>query len=709
MKWKTGLTLGRNVGKKVIEEKEQDEILELVMDRLKRNRKTQEVLANYLLYYNNPEFDVEKFNVLDDYYNTVKRLYVTLIKDYTWYNVTVKSYWEVLIANYLVSHWINVEYEPKGHYYTNDNWEKRAYKPDFYLPDYKIYIEYFWVDKDWKTAPYIATEDYVYRMNQKIENHKKSNNILIDLRYADYQNGQWFLLNKLRSELIKNNVTIKEQSHTDIINTFEWEISGFWKLLKNFLVLYKESNYTIWDLKKKILTFDRFNYERNKTFLEIFDNYLQEYSDLLLEWWYMDFGDMISDANQIITSWEIERDFSYILVDEFQDISEARAMLLKWLVKDSNKTRLFCVGDDWQSIYKFAWSNTNIFLNFEDYFWYTQKITLDRTFRFNQWISNVSGWFVMKNPKQTAKVLIANSNETKDKMLIFQKRYNWEWEYENIVQKICEDYFSKWPKSSNEISVMYLTRYFLWRYVKNHGGDFIDYLASHYNAKEITEQENDKKETYYLTDVIHFWDYEFKLKCRALTIHKSKWLEADYVITDYINQNDDYNFPSSFDDDPLLGLLLDKEKTNTLYPEERRLLYVAMTRWKNLSFLIYDKWKQSVLLNDLWNTRSLYDTVQAYSSKWQHLSLVDDINAPKCEICWWVLRASKFTHPYQEYYCSNIFMWCDCKYYRFGKELRKAPTCPDCKTPMSLRKNSKTWHPFWWCSMYPSCKWTREF
>jgi hypothetical protein len=34
-------------------------------------------------------------------------------------------------------------------------------------------------------------------------------------------------------------------------------------------------------------------------------------------------------------------------------------------------------------------------------------------------------------------------------------------------------------------------------------------------------------------------------------------LEADYVVVDYVNQNDDYNFPSSFDDDPVLELILE--------------------------------------------------------------------------------------------------------------------------------------------------------
>jgi DNA helicase-4 len=52
---------------------------------------------------------------------------------------------------------------------------------------------------------------------------------------------------------------------------------------------------------------------------------------------------MICDSIEIIKSGDVKRKFSYILVDEFQDISEARAMLIKNLIKDHNETRLFCV------------------------------------------------------------------------------------------------------------------------------------------------------------------------------------------------------------------------------------------------------------------------------------------------------------------------------------------------------------------------------
>ena len=693
------------VGKKVLEEKEQDEIITLVMDRMKKNPELQQMLSDYLLYYNSPEYAVEDFDTLNDYYNRIRRSYSTLIVDSMWYTETVKSYWEVLIANYLVSHWVKVEYEPKWHFYTNDEWQKRAYKPDFYLPDYDIYIEYFWIDKNWNTAPYIATENYIQRMKQKIQNHKISKNKLIDMRYSDYQNWKRYFLDKLESQLNKYNVELKPQSTEENITLLEWPLWWLENILKTFLALYKESSETISSLREKIQTFDSLNIERNIIFLDIFENYLNWYNDLLLEWWYMDFWDMICDSNEILESWDVKRKFSYILVDEFQDISEARAMLVKNLIKDHNETRLFCVWDDWQSIYRFAGSNTNIFLKFEDYFWYTKKITLDKTFRFNQWISDVSWKFVMENPEQTKKHLDSNDKEENDKILVLQRDW-WYWIYNSIIHKICEDVFDNWW-NRKEISLMYLTRYSLRKYAKRHDKDFIKFLMESFKAEKQYEQKDWKTEEYYITDTLTYWEHKFKLKVRPLTIHKAKWLEADYVVVDYVNQNDDYNFPSSFDDDPVLELILEASRWKFIFSEERRLFYVAMTRWKKLAFLTYSWKKQSLFLKELLKIGE--NTVDILNTWGQNLSLLNDYEAPKCGNCWWALRISKYDRVYTEYYCENFAMWCDSKYFKFRNWTYRAPTCPWCWIPMMLRQNSKNHRPFRWCTDYPACKWTREF
>ena len=63
---------------------------------------------------------------------------------------------------------------------------------------------------------------------------------------------------------------------------------------------------------------------------------------------------MISRATDYIKENRYRSSFRHLLVDEFQDISTARANLLIALKKQDPDARIFAVGDDWQSIYRFT-------------------------------------------------------------------------------------------------------------------------------------------------------------------------------------------------------------------------------------------------------------------------------------------------------------------------------------------------------------------
>ena len=96
------------------------------------------------------------------------------------------------------------------------------------------------------------------------------------------------------------------------------------------------------------------------------------------------------------------------------------------------------------------------------------------------------------------------------------------------------------------------------------------------------------------------WLKEFRspdVETNLLTIHKSKGLEADYVILLGMNSKP-YGFPSTMDDDPLLEMVMPRPET---YPfaEERRLLYVALTRTKNVAYTISNARMLSKFIRDL--------------------------------------------------------------------------------------------------------------
>lgn len=85
-------------------------------------------------------------------------------------------------------------------------------------------------------------------------------------------------------------------------------------------------------------------------------------------------------------------------------------------------------------------------------------------------------------------------------------------------------------------------------------------------------------------------------KIEFLTVHKSKGLEADYVIILQCNK-DTYGFPSLVSDDPTLNYVLTKSDPFP-FGEERRLFYVAITRAKIKTIVLYDKRFPSVFVNE---------------------------------------------------------------------------------------------------------------
>lgn len=86
----------------------------------------------------------------------------------------VKSYEELMIANWLFENSIPYKYEADYEFRVGDG-TRRRYCPDFYLPEVGVYIEHFGIRKDvdadgrpiFRTAPGIDTNEYVADMEWK--------------------------------------------------------------------------------------------------------------------------------------------------------------------------------------------------------------------------------------------------------------------------------------------------------------------------------------------------------------------------------------------------------------------------------------------------------------------------------------------------------------------------------------------------------------
>ena len=178
--------------------------------------------------------------------------------------------------------------------------------------------------------------------------------------------------------------------------------------------------------------------ERTNLFLDIIKILLTEYQNYLSANNAIDFSDMINNAtDKIISGFKIPS-YRYVIVDEYQDISKARFNFIKAIINKTN-AKLFCVGDDWQSIYRFAGSDISLFTGFGKQFGYTKTLKIEKTYRNSQRLINEASRFVLQNPLQLRKEL--RSDKNLDYPLVF-----WGFDEDpknalnSIIKKIVSDF-----------------------------------------------------------------------------------------------------------------------------------------------------------------------------------------------------------------------------------------------------------------------------
>ena len=500
----------------------------------------------------------------------------------------MKSAEEVAIANFLFLNNVDYQYE-EPYQYSTANRVFRQYKPDFYLPEYDIYIEHFaLIDRNRNVPKWFATEGESYieakrRYNEGItwkrSIHKEYETTLIET--YSYEKKESILLENFKKQLENKGVKLTPKTPHEmwrVINEAEEEeIITFIELIQTFLALFKSNNYTINDLvSQDHQNEDLIERRRNEAFLEIFYPVYEKYDATLKRRNEIDFGDMINKAAEYVRLKKYDKSYKYIIVDEFQDISIGRYELIK-TIKDNNPTcKLFCVGDDWQSIYRFTGSDISLFTQFEKYVGYTERSYVETTYRFGSDLIELSGKFILKNPNQLPKKLrsVQATRKTPYEIIYYKNSYNSDEEFKKpedymIALREALNRIARKLKKGKKSTILILGRYnFDIRVIENDGKN----LTVRYNRKTGTNK-------------ITYRRYK-ELDIAFLSVHKSKGLEADYVII--INcHSGKYGFPCQVSDDPILNLVLtfaDQYENG----EERRLFYVAMTRAKRGIYFLVD-------------------------------------------------------------------------------------------------------------------------
>ena len=121
-----------------------------------------------------------------------------------------------------------------------------------------------------------------------------------------------------------------------------------------------------------------------------------------------DFGDLILHCVSIFENKQdilniYSNNFKYILVDEYQDTNFIQNKWLNLLAKKHKN--ICCVGDDDQSIYSWRGAEIKNFLNFDQIYKNSKKITLEQNYRSTQNILSTASGLISKNLGRLGKKL----------------------------------------------------------------------------------------------------------------------------------------------------------------------------------------------------------------------------------------------------------------------------------------------------------------
>lgn len=148
---------------------------------------------------------------------------------------------------------------------------------------------------------------------------------------------------------------------------------------------------------ERITKFKNTGFPLDEKTYEIYERYENKKTELNL----LDFDDLLLKTLQLINKGKIPPLFSFIIVDEFQDINKLQYKLVKGLLKKEGSLAVF--GDPDQAIYSFRGSEIELFLNLPEDFKDLTLINLSMNYRSQANIVLASNSFITSNTKRFSK------------------------------------------------------------------------------------------------------------------------------------------------------------------------------------------------------------------------------------------------------------------------------------------------------------------
>lgn len=285
----------------------------------------------------------------------------------------VRSVAECRIANYLYLNGISYEYD---HAY--NGLENEKYIPCFTIhnSDTTLYIEYYEFAKLCNNE-YVESDSYEYKNDilniKKI--HEENNTNLIEL-YGRYEDGTNYMSN-LEKKLCSNEFVLEKRNSEDVlkellITSKDSLYISFIHLMIQFIKKWKELGYSKEEFEHISLKTDDSDVKKQ---LELTKYVFDYYDDTLKQNNEMDYQDIINLAYKSIDEQMQGQLYDYLIVDDYQDVSVQISGLVEKLSKLYN-CKVIAAEDDWRDLYLLSFQTANSFSNFYDLMNYNDMLKL---------------------------------------------------------------------------------------------------------------------------------------------------------------------------------------------------------------------------------------------------------------------------------------------------------------------------------------------
>lgn len=584
-------------------------------------------IADYIIRSRYTMRDQFEYSSLEDYMRDRQKHGIqAFFKDMDGRPVFCKSDEESQICDFLGSRGIKFRYEEKYEVNTVDA-EYRQYCPDFSIyidgPDgqfKRVYLEHFAVNEAGRCPSFFSAEDeikYQQGISWKRQLHHQHGTILLETSSAGFHRGDVF--KNLSRQLLDLGVVFTKATQQNVARELVRQEENILGMLTSFNFLLKSRDTSLDAIQQQV--------GRGPdavTINDIVAPFVEAYRKMEEENNEVDFTDAIIRATELCNNGH-RPDYDYILVDEFQDISMDRYRFLQSLRRKEPITKLFCVGDDWQSIYRFAGSDMALFKSFEKFFGYTKKCLMETTYRFGEPAIAESSKFILANSEQAVKNVhsFREDAETKLDFLSTDGRESVVETVKHLADQIPEDK-----------EILLLGRY--------------SFDVNLFKNTELPVHEG--KDGVYVT--------YGRRRMNFMTVHQSKGLECDFIILLNCNGGT-LGFPSQISDSPVLKYVL-SEPDAYAFSEERRVFYVGITRAKKHTWVLYDIKNPSLFVKEF--VKTLEPEVKPGAG------IPEAELCPKCH-CGRIKVIKRGVavngNPYTTYACSNEKYGCDYLETRF--------------------------------------------